>query len=210
MDNLKIIIADDDEDVSSTLSLMLEKIGHIVVGCAGSGSKAIELARRLRPDMVFMDIRMEDMNGLDASRIILDQNPVPIVIVTAFSDPGLIEQADDIGVAGYLIKPFSIKEIQPALTLAWSRFNQIRDLKQEVGSLKESIQARKLIERAKGLLMERDRISEAEAFRRIQQTSRNQNITMMRIAESIILADKLMCNQPLQPAMSEPRPRAFR
>jgi two-component system, response regulator PdtaR len=196
VERLRILIADDDTDVSSGLAAMLENLGHSVAACAYSGTEAVEKTNRLSPDLVIMDIKMHDISGIEASRRILEQQPLPIVILSAFSHPELIEEADEAGVAGYMVKPFTQDEIQPVLTLARSRFRQLQALKLEVGDLKETIRSRKLIEQAKGLLMEREGLSEAEAFRRIQCMSRNQNIPMAKIAEAVIMTGKLMNTKP--------------
>ncbi len=192
MVHFRILIADDDTGVSSGLAGMLESIGHSVVACACCGAEAVEKTSSLSPDLVIMDIKMGDMDGLEASKRILEKRSLPIVILSAYSDSDLIKQADAIGVAGYLVKPFSRNGLQPALTLAWSRFQQLHALKKQISDLQETLKSRKLIERAKGLLMEREGITEIVAFKRIQGMSRNQNIEMARLAEAIIMSEKLM------------------
>ncbi len=196
MERLRIMIADGDRFVSLSLSAMLQNLGHAVVASVSGGSEAVEGARRLAPDLVVMDIKMNGMDGLEASRRILEHRPLPVVILTEDSWPDLIEQADAIGVAGYIVKPVRQKELEPALTIAYSRFNQLRALKQEVGELKETLRARKLIEQAKGLLMMKEHITEAEAYKRLQHMSRNQNIAMVTIAEAIIMTGSLMNGRP--------------
>jgi response regulator NasT len=146
-----------------------------------------------------MDLRLDDMDGLEASFRIIQQRPLPIVIMTALSEPGLMEKAESAGAAGYVVKPFSQKELETALWLAWSRHKQMQTLKNEIGDLQDTLKARKLIERAKGLLMERKRISEADAYKRMQTMSRNRNIPMMRLAEAIIMTDKLAQNTEQYP-----------
>lgn len=192
MESLKILIADDETLITMSLSTMLQNIGHRMIARARTGQEAVEKAKELSPDLILMDIKMEDMDGLEASRQILAQQPVPIIILTAYSQMDLIEKADAAGVSGYLVKPVSENDLLPAITLARSRFKQLRTLEHEVGGLKEALQARKLIEQAKGILMEKEGIPEAEAFKRIQQQSRNQNIPMAKLAEAIITASKLL------------------
>jgi len=192
MESLKILIADDETLITMSLSTMLENIGHRMIARARTGREAVEKAKELSPDLILMDIKMEDMDGLEASRQILAQQPVPIIILTAYSQMDLIEKADEVGVSGYLVKPVSENDLLPAITLARSRFKQFRTLKHELGDLKEALKARKIIEQAKGILMEKEGIPEAEAFRRIQQQSRNQNIPMAKLAEAIITASKLL------------------
>jgi two-component system, response regulator PdtaR len=191
-ESLKILIADDETLIAMSLTTMLQNIGHRVVARARSGQEAVEKAREFSPDLVLMDIKMNDMDGLEASKRILAEKPVPIVILTAFSQKDLIEQADALGVSGYLVKPVSENDLLPAITLARSRFVQLRALETEVGDLKEALRSRKLVEQAKGLLMEKEGLTEAEAFKRIQQQSRNQNIPMARLAEAIITAGNLL------------------
>ena len=191
-ESLKILIADDETLIAMSLTTMLQNIGHRVVARARSGQEAVEKAREISPDLVLMDIKMNDMDGLEASKRILAEKPVPIVILTAFSQKDLIEQADAIGVSGYLVKPVSENDLLPAITLARSRFVQLRALETEVGDLKEALRSRKLVEQAKGILMEKEGLTEAEAFKRIQQQSRNQNIPMARLAEAIITAGNLL------------------
>jgi response regulator NasT len=192
MESLKILIADDETLITMSLATMLQNIGHRMIARARNGQEAVEKAKELSPDLILMDIKMEDMDGLEASRQILAQQPVPIIILTAYSQMDLIEKADAAGVSGYLVKPVSENDLLPAIMLARSRFKQLRTLEHEVGGLKEALQARKLIEQAKGILMEKEGIPEAEAFKRIQQQSRNQNIPMAKLAEAIITASKLL------------------
>jgi AmiR/NasT family two-component response regulator len=191
MDNLRVVIADDDEYVSSSLSLMLQNLGYTVLSCARSGIEALDMTRRLRPDLLIMDIKMSDMDGLKASKRILESHPLPIVIVTAYNDPDLVDQADDIGVAGYLVKPFMQAELVRTVSMALSRFRQLRSFKRKALSLSDSIKSRKLIEHVKGLLMERERLSEEEAQSRIQHMSRSQNIAMVKLAEAMLLSESL-------------------
>jgi len=188
MEPLRVLIAEDETLIAVSLTRMLENIGHHVIGRARTGREAVEKALDLSPDMVLMDIKMDDMDGLEASRRILEQRPLPIVILTAFSQEDLIERANQSGVSAYLVKPVSESDLLPALILALSRFLQLQTLQQEVGNLKEALRSRKLIEQAKGILMDKEGISEAEAFRRIQAQSRNGNIPMVKLAEEIITA----------------------
>jgi AmiR/NasT family two-component response regulator len=192
MDRLRILIADDDRSVSSGLSGMLDNLGHEVVACAAGGMEAVEKTNRHSPDLVVMDIGMNDMDGLEASQRILSLRPLPILILTGFGQRHLVEQAEAIGVSGYLLKPFRQNDLETAIVLAWRRFKQMQALKKEIGDLQKALKARKLIEQAKGLLMDREAISEPEAFKRIQKMSRDNNIPMDKLAESIVLAGKLM------------------
>jgi len=187
MERLRIILISEDHFVSLSLSAMLQNMGHTVITCAHDIPAAINKARDLSPDLVIMDERC----GLQAAKAMLEQFALPIVLITRFVEPELVGQADAIGVAGYMITPVFQKDLQPALVFARSRFMQFQSLKQEIVDLKNMIRSRKLIEQAKGLLMERECIPEAEAFRRIQCMSRNQNIPMAALSEAIIMTDKL-------------------
>ncbi len=203
MESLRILIADDETLITMSLSTMLNNVGHQVVGRARSGEEAIEMAKKLKPDIILMDIRMGDMDGIEASRRILSERAVPIIILTAFSQADLIDRADAIGVSGYLVKPVTENDLLPAIAIARSRFKQLKELEKEVGDLKEALRARKLIEQAKGILMEKEGITEAEAYRRIQQQSRNQNIPMSKLAEAIITTQKLLSGKK-----AEQKPRS--
>ncbi len=195
MERIRIMIVSEDHSFSLSLCAMLQNLGHIVVACARSAADAIANAPKLSPELVFMDIPMDHRNGLQASKRFLEQHALPIVLMTSVIEPELIDQADAIGVSGYMLKPVLLKDIQPALVLARSRFRQLQSLKQEIVDLQNMLRSRKLIEQAKGLLMEREGIPEAEAFRRIQCMSRNQNIPMAALSEAIIMTNKVM-NKP--------------
>lgn len=192
MEPLKILIADDEPLVTSSLTALLERMGHRIIASVKTGIEAVDRVRELSPDLIFMDIHMEGINGLEASRRILSHRAVPIIIITGRSDEEVVEEADAVGVSGYLVKPIKDKDLVPAIRLACSRFRQLKELEREVGDLKEALRTRKLVEQAKGILMEKEGLTEAEAFRRIQQQSRNQNITMAKLAEAIITAGKVM------------------
>jgi len=191
MERIRIMIVSEDRSFSLSLSAMLQDLGYIVVACARKAADAIAKEPKLSPDLVIMDIPMEHGDGLPTLRKFLEQHALPIVLMTSFIEPELVDQADAIGVSGYMLRPVSQKDIQPALVLARSRFKQLRSLNQEIVELKNMLRSRKLIEQAKGLLMERECIPEAEAFRRIQCMSRNQNIPMAALSQAIIMTDKL-------------------
>ncbi len=192
MERLRVLTADNDARFSFRLSAMLRQIGHTVVADARDGRDAIKKTSSLCPDLVIMDIQMEDMDGFEAAKQMLEQRPLPIVILTGITRPELLDQVDALGGAWCLLKPCSLKELQLALTQVWSRFQQLQALKLEIRDLQETIRSRKLIERAKGRLMEREGITEEEAFRRIQRMSRDRNIAMIKIAEAILMTNELM------------------
>ena len=190
MERLRILIVDDDQSISSICSL-IRNLGHEVLGFASGGKEAVAKAASLSPDLVIMDSRLGAMDGLDACFRILQERSLPILIMTALSDPEMIEKAEAVGAVGAIMKPFSQNELDSGLRLAWYRYKQIAALKNEIGDLKGMLKARKLIEQAKGRLMEREHITEAEAYKRMRSISRNRSIAMINLAEAIIMTDEL-------------------
>ncbi len=170
------------------LKTLLEDMGHTVVGEAADGQKALELARSLKPDVVIMDIKMPVMDGLDAAKIVADEKIAPVVLLTAYSQKDLIERAKEAGVYAYLVKPFQESDLLPAIEIAISRYLEQQDLETTLGDLEQKLETRKIVDRAKGILMDKYKLSEAEAFRRIQQQSMNQRRSMKEIAEALIIA----------------------
>lgn len=170
---------------------MLQTLGHEVIAPAISWIETADKTRLLMPDLILMDIRISDFEGLEALKMITMAQPLPVIVITESNDKGFIESAVVAGASGSMIKPISQEHLEQALTLAHSLFRQMQSLKKEISELQETLKNRKLIEQAKGLLMKRESLSESDAFRSIQKMSRNQNISMARIAEAIILTDKL-------------------
>jgi len=167
---------------------MLTNLGYLVVGEAGDGKSAVNQARELRPDVVIMDIKMPDMDGIEAARILTQERIAPVVLLTAFSQRDLVERAKEAGVVGYLVKPFRESDLGPAIEVALARFQEFRSLEKEVFDLQETLETRKLVDRAKGILMDTQGLNESEAFRKIQKMSMNTRKPMKEIAEAIILA----------------------
>jgi response regulator NasT len=191
MAQLRIIIADDESIIRMDLKETLANLGHLVVGEAGDGTSAVNLARELRPDIVIMDIKMPDMDGIEAARILTEENIAPILLLTAYSQQELIERAKEAGVVGYLVKPFRESDIVPAMEIAIARFHELRSLGERVEDLEESLATRKAVDRAKGILMDTQDLSENEAFRKIQKMSMDTRKSMREIAEAIILAHQM-------------------
>jgi len=183
-----VIIADDEALIRLDLREMLTSLGYLVVGEAGDGRSAVNLARELRPDIVIMDIKMPDMDGIEAARILTEERIAPVLLLSAYSQRDLVERAREAGVAGYLVKPFRENDLAPAIEVALSRFAEFRTLEKEVGNLKLALETRKLVDRAKGILMDRQGLTEAEAFRKIQKMSMDNRKPMKAVAEAIILA----------------------
>ena len=191
MSEIRVVIADDESIIRMDLKTLLEEMGHVVVGEAIDGQKALELARTVKPDVVIMDIKMPVMDGLDAAKIISDEKIAPVVLLTAYSQKDLIERAKEAGVFGYLVKPFQESDLMPAIEIAVSRYLEVHDLAETVGDLEQKLETRKLVDRAKGILMDKYKIGEADAFRKIQQQSMNQRRSMKEISDAIIIAHEL-------------------
>lgn len=191
MSQINVLIADDESIIRMDLRTLLEEMGLSVVGEAADGQRAVELARSLRPDVVIMDIKMPVMDGLDAAKVISEEKIAPVVLLTAYSQQDLIERAKDAGVFAYLVKPFQESDLLPAIEIAIARYLEQKDLETQLGDLEQKLETRKLVDRAKGILMDKYKMSEAEAFRRIQQQSMNQRRTMKEIAEAVIIAHEI-------------------
>ena len=184
----RILIADDEAIRLMSLRAQLTTLGMEVVAEATTGREAVTLARETSPDVAILDIKMPEGDGIDAARAITTVRPIPIILLTAYSDPALIERAAAAGVFAYLVKPVAVEDLLPAILTARARFGEFQELRKEVVTMSEALQARKLIERAKGILMDRLRISEAEAFRRMQVQSQRENKRLVEIARAIITA----------------------
>ena len=188
MERTRIIIADDESIVRADLKEMLTGLGYLVVGEAGDGLSAVNLARELRPDVVLMDIKMPNMDGIDAAKILTEEQIAPVVLLTAYGQKELVDRAKEAGVVGYLVKPFRETDLMPAIEVALSRFSEFKTVQQEVEDLQNALETRKLVERAKGILMDTQGMDESEAFRKIQKMSMNTRKPMKEVAEAIILA----------------------
>jgi len=187
----RIIIADDESIIRMDLKEMLTNLGYLVVGEAGDGVSVVHMARELRPDLVIMDIKMPGLDGVSAARILTEEQIAPVLLLTAYSQKELIEGAREAGVVAYLVKPFREAELVPAIEIALARFREFQQLKKEVADLRDALETRKLVERAKGVLMDTQGLSEAEAFRRIQQISMNTRRPMREVAAAILLAQEV-------------------
>ncbi|MGI6207511.1 MAG: ANTAR domain-containing response regulator [Anaerolineae bacterium] len=190
MERTRVIIADDEAIIRMDLREMLTNLGYLVVGEVADGTSAINLARELRPDIVIMDIKMPDLDGIDAARVLTEERIAPVVLLTAYSQSELIERAKEAGVVGYIVKPIRESDLAPAIEVALARFSELRALEREVGDLKDALETRKLVDRAKGILMDGQGLTEAQAFRRIQTMSMNTRKSMRQVAEAIILANE--------------------
>ncbi|MGC8837557.1 MAG: ANTAR domain-containing response regulator [Anaerolineae bacterium] len=172
------------------LKEMLSNLGYLVVGEAPDARSAVNLARELRPDIVIMDIKFEgdDFDGIEAAKVLTAEKIAPVLLLTAFSQKELVERAKEASVSGYIVKPFRESDLGPAIEIALAQFEEFRALERQVGDLKLALETRKLVDRAKGILMDTQGLTEAEAFRRIQKMSMNTRKPMKEVAEAIILA----------------------
>jgi len=191
MAKLRVLIADDDPIIRLDLKQMLENLEYEVVAEAGDGQQAIAAAREANPDICILDVKMPVMDGIEAVSIITEENIAPTILLTAYSDRELVDRAKDAGVFAYLVKPFKPSDLPPAIEVARSRYEQNLQLNKEVSSLSEKLETRKLIDRAKGILMDEQGMNETEAYRRIQLQSMNLRKTMKEVAEAIILAKSI-------------------
>ena len=184
--SLKIVIADNESIIRLDLKEILEEAGHEVVGEAADGIKAIELTEKFQPDLVIMDIKMPEMDGITAAKQISHEKIAPVLLLTAFSQKEIVDKAKDSGVLAYLVKPVKESNLFPAMEIALSRFEEFKQLEEELDNVKNSLEMRKTLDRAKGILMDAHGLTEAEAYRRIQQYSMAKRKTIKEIAEAII------------------------
>ena len=182
----RVVIAEDEALIRLDLAEMLREEGYQVVGEAGDGQEAVDLAESLRPDLVIMDVKMPRRDGIDAAAEIAAKRIAPVVLLTAFSQRDLVEKARDAGAMAYLVKPFSISDLVPAIEVALSRFTEITELEREVADLGDRLETRKLVERAKGLLQAKHGMTEPEAFTWMQRAAMDRRTSMKRVAEVVL------------------------
>jgi AmiR/NasT family two-component response regulator len=188
LDRTRVIIADDESIIRMDLREMLTNLDYLVVGEVGDGRSAVNLARELKPDVVIMDIKMPDMDGIEAARVLTEEHIAPVILLTAYSQKDLVERAKVAGVVGYMVKPFREADLGPAIEVALARFKEFETLHKEVDDLQLALETRKLVDRAKGILMDSQGLTESDAFRKIQKMSMNTRKPMKEVAEAIILA----------------------
>jgi AmiR/NasT family two-component response regulator len=184
----RILVAEDEPIARMDLREMLENLSYTVVGEAGDGVAAVDLARSLKPDLVIMDIKMPEQDGIAAALVLSQERVSPVLLLTAYSDREFVDRAVDAGVMGYLVKPFAEQQLKPAIEVALERWREVRQIQQDLAQSQEVLETRKLVERAKGVLMDSQSLKEAEAFRRIQRLSMNSRKSMREVAEAILLA----------------------
>lgn len=191
-ETLRVAIADDDIETRRTLSAMLGSLGHEVAFAASTGRELVNHCLEEAPDLVLTDIDMPDMDGLDAAMVIYERSPAPVILLTGFCTPELIERAEQNHVLGYLIKPATQAQLEAAIGLAVRRHQEFQSLRKEAADLRQSLADRKIIERAKGLLMKHLSVDEAEAFRRLQKFASTKNKKLVEIAETIVTASEAL------------------
>jgi len=191
----RIIIADDEALIRQDLREMLTNLGYLVVGDVGDGRSAVNQARELKPDLLIMDIRMPDMDGIEAARLLTEEGIAPVLLLSAYSQRDLVERAASAGVSGYVIKPFDESNLLPAIEVVLARFNEYQEISKEAARLEERLETRVVVDRAKGILMDHRGMSEQEAFRNIQRISMNSRKSMREVADAIILAHQMTVPQ---------------
>lgn len=187
---LRIAVADDERDMRDYFCKLLPRLGYEVVAAAEEGQALVDYCNALSPDLIITDIEMPIKDGLTAAQEICAQQPIPVILVTAHNEPEYIQRARHEYIFAYLIKPIKMADLEPTITLAMERFAQFQTLQQEAQDLKQALSDRKLIERAKGILMKRADLNEAEAFRRLQKISNDRNQKMVEVSQSIIEAEQ--------------------
>jgi len=189
---IRILVAEDNDLVALTLEEQLKGLGYDVIAVAHTGAEAIDLAARLSPDLIIMDIRMPEVDGTEAASRINQQRSTPILMLTAYTDRETIRRAEIAGALAYLVKPVKEVELSPAINIALARFKELERLRNQVVELEDSLEARKLVERAKGILMQRLGLGERDAYERLRQRARDKRTKMKDIAQAIIEAEELL------------------
>jgi response regulator NasT len=183
---MRVLVAEDETLIRLDLKGLLEAAGYEVCAEARDGEEAVELARETEPDVALLDVKMPRLDGIEAARRILDERPIPIVMVTAYGERELVARAVEAGVFGYLVKPFREQDLLPAIHTARARHEEMQTVRDEAESLAEALAARKVIERAKGLLMEKEKLTESEAFARLRKASQASQRPLKVIAEAVV------------------------
>lgn len=188
--SLRIAVADDEPDMQEYFQTILPRLGHSVVSVASTGQELVDQCRESQPDLVITDIKMPDMDGIDAAAYIYRNGPVPIILVSAFHDAEYIRRAEADHILAYLIKPIKAADLEPAIAIAMRRFEQFQALRKEASDLRQALEDRKIIERAKGVLMKKANLDENDAFRRLQKLASDRNRKLIEIAHMILTAEE--------------------
>lgn len=199
---LRIAVADDETDMRDYFAAILPRLGHQVVALAGTGRELVDACRLHRPDLVITDIKMPDMDGIDAAALLVRDGPLPVILVSAYHDPDLVARAAPDYILGFLVKPVKQADLPPAIALAMRRFEQFQELRRQADDLRQTLEDRKIVERAKGLLMKTLGLDETQAYRRLQKTAMNANRRIVEVAQ-VLLGATLDDTPP--PESSTPR-----
>jgi response regulator NasT len=189
--SLRIAIADDEPDMRDYFQEVLPRLGYTVVALAQNGRELVDLCRATNPDLVITDIKMPEMDGIDAAMKIYEERPVPVILVSAHHDANLIQRAETDHVMGYLVKPIKQADLKPTIAITVHRFEQFQAMRKEAMDLRQALADRKVIERAKGILMKKGNLDEPEAFRRLQKLASEKNHKLVEIATMIVTADEV-------------------
>jgi AmiR/NasT family two-component response regulator len=193
---LRIVVADDEPDMRDYFQKILPRLGHQVVAAVQNGRELVEQCKALKPQLVITDIKMPDMDGIEAAAEVYKEYPVPVILVSAYHDADLVARAEADHIMGYLVKPIKQADLIPIIGLAMRRFEQFQALRQEASDLRQALEDRKIIERAKGILMKRGAMDEPEAFRRLQKLAREKNRKLVEIAQIIVIAEEAILPAP--------------
>lgn len=189
---LRIVVADDEPDMTQFLQASLTRLGHEVVTTVSSGRELVDVCREQRPDLIVTDIRMPDMDGLEAARLLYRDTPVPIIVISAYHDPAVIDRAESSHVGAFLVKPIKAAHLAPTISVVMKRFEEFLELRKETEGLKQALSDRKIIERAKGILMKEARLDEEAAFRRLQKLASSKSQKLAEVAKNIVEAAELL------------------
>ncbi len=189
---LRIVVADDEPDMRDFFEKSLRRLGHQVVAVASDGRQLVELNRTARPDLIITDIKMPELDGIDAAVAIYKERPVPVILVSAFHDAELLQRAEADHILGYLVKPIKLVDLEPVIALAIRRFEQFEALRKEAADLRQALEDRKVIERAKGVLMKKAQLGEQEAFQRLQKLASDKSRKLVEIARMILIAEEAL------------------
>ncbi|MDB5388329.1 MAG: response regulator with putative antiterminator output domain [Planctomycetaceae bacterium] len=189
---LKVAVADDEADMREYFQRILPILGHEVVSVARTGRELVKNCQKSLPDLVITDVKMPDMDGIDAAQEIYRDRAIPVILVSAYHDPELIARAEADHIMAYLVKPIKQADLEPAIALAMWRFSQFQSLRQEATDLRQALEDRKIIERAKGIMMKRASLDEQQAFRRLQKLASEKNLKLIGLAQMIVTAEEAM------------------
>ena len=191
-ESLRIAVADDEVDMRDYFQKILPRMGHEVVSIAQSGTQLVEQCREHHPDLVITDIKMPEMDGIEAATQIYKEQPIPVILVSAYHDQSLIDRVEQDHILAYLVKPIKQADLEAAIAIARRRFQQFQDLRDEAEDMRQALSDRKVIARAKGILMKKTQLDEQEAFRRLQRLSNENNKKLVEVAQSIVMAEKAL------------------